>query len=133
MGKRHESHTLASVVCFLLLTLGTSCSGVKKPQAVVDAGQDPALAWSAHREYLVRVLESDKYEQPAFDQAINFFEDLTDIHSGLDASSLMGRILSPKALKSALDKWDHWYRENANRIRWDAGEDRYVVRKDGAT
>jgi len=103
------------------------CTEIRRPSSQGDARRDPASAWNSHRAYLAEVLESGSYEQPEFDEAIHFFEGLTGIPSGLDGSSLVGRVLEPEPLKAVLIEWDRWYVSHADRIKWDAQKSRYVV------
>jgi hypothetical protein len=66
------------------------------------------------------------YTQPQLEEAVAFFEKLSDVPSGL-IGSWGGLVMNRAELGRAVERWDAWYAEHAGSIRWDPDKGEFTT------
>lgn len=81
-------------------------------------GEGADVVWECNRKIMVRATKKKKFSLREFWGAAEFFEELTGITADT-RESRQGPLPGPD-LRKSLEAWDGWYRENGDRLVWDA-------------
>jgi hypothetical protein len=81
-------------------------------------GDEAGAVWDCNRDVMVRAAKRKKFSLREFWGAAQFFEGLTGIAADT-RDSRQGPLPGP-GLRENLEAWDAWYRENGDRLVWDA-------------
>lgn len=113
---------LVLVVSALLnVGCGRSAKYVKPYQCDTPSdarGEGASAVWECNRVIMVRATKQKKFSLREFWGAAEFFEGLTGIAADT-RDSRQGPLPGP-GLRENLEAWDGWYRENGDRLVWDA-------------
>ena len=110
------------ILLLLALIVVAACARVVRLDDVgipeIVAEEYDVAQWASYREYLEKIEQGASCQQSEFDHAINFFESVTSLKSGLTAA-YGGRVLDRAQLREALGRWDRWYAgQDLSRRRW---------------
>ncbi len=122
--------TVRVLLALLLLASAGGCGG-KAISYRCGAGEsgprvDPHTIWSCNRAIAQRVARGGAFSLDELRGVVGFFETLTGISAGVDGTGF-GPIPT-RMFATSVDRWDDWYAEHRDLLRWDARGAAVVVR-----
>jgi hypothetical protein len=105
-----------------LLLHGCATESPKPLEATPLSQLSPEVrdAWESHRNTLIAMARSGHYMWPAYDEAVDFFERVTQLKANDDGSDI-GRMPTGE-LESDIAAWDAWLSTHASCLRWNASQ-----------
>lgn len=86
---------------------------------------DARSLWQCHRDIMSRVVDGKKFTLREYSRAARFFEEVTGIPT--DARPRYPGMVPGPDLARDIEKWDGWFAEFGDRLRWDAEGGRVTI------